>query len=207
MSDLFNIPFFDIQGHKISRFEASLHEFVKADEYIDTHKLEAILGIFLLILAISSNYLPEVLGCRIQRLLTHNMYFKNLMIMLIIYYSLGLAGSNKESPYARMFLTIKIYIAFVLFNRMGPGFTMFVFILLFIILVMKNWIDYYKTTQPKRQKEAIHILEARAGFIMQSMKYIILVGFLVYLSKQYLQHGKNFSFLKFMLQVRKCPGV
>ena len=47
----------------------------------------SILGVFLLLLAVSGNFIAETLGCKVQKLLTNNMYAKNIIIILITYFS------------------------------------------------------------------------------------------------------------------------
>ena len=45
-------------------------------------------GIFLLILAISGNFIGETLGCKTQKMLRENMFAKQMVVYLIIYFVL-----------------------------------------------------------------------------------------------------------------------
>jgi len=55
-------------------------------------------GVLLLILAISGNFIAETLGCKTQKLLTENMLAKHVVILFIIYFSLGFASESNPNP-------------------------------------------------------------------------------------------------------------
>ena len=57
-------------------------------------KFTIIQGIFLLIVAVSGNFVAETMSCQTQKLLSENMYVKNAVIILIVYFSLGFASSE-----------------------------------------------------------------------------------------------------------------
>ena len=46
-----------------------------------------IISIFLIITAVGGNFLAETLSCQSQALLSNNMYAKNILIVLLIYFS------------------------------------------------------------------------------------------------------------------------
>ena len=80
-------------------------------------KLDIIKGIFLLILAISGNFLSETMGCQIQKLLTNNMFAKNIIILMVIYFSLGFASDQTNPhPWDIAKQTLFIWVFFLIFN-------------------------------------------------------------------------------------------
>jgi len=54
-----------------------------------------ILGVFLIILAVSCNFIAETMSCQIRKHLMNNMYSKNLIIILIIYFAIVLTNNDK----------------------------------------------------------------------------------------------------------------
>ena len=91
--------------------------------------------IFLLILAISGNFIAETLGCKTQKLLSENIYSKHIVILLLLYFAMDIT-SNKTtpiSPFVQMRYALVIWVLFIIFTRMNLNFTIAVFIILGII--------------------------------------------------------------------------
>ena len=114
--------------------------------------INIVLGIFLLFLAVSGNFIYETLGCRIQKILSGNMYFKNIIIILIIYFSLGITDKeNKISPDKNMIFALKIWVFFLIFNKMNLYFTGLSLFLISTVLIGKNYIDYYRANNKNKE--------------------------------------------------------
>jgi hypothetical protein len=165
----------------------------------------SILGIFLLLLAVSGNFIAETLGCKTQKLLSTNMYAKNIIIILITYFSLGLSN-NKEivSPLVNFKNAILIWGAFLIFNKMSLIFTILAFGLITIKLVLYNYIEYYnkKGYTAKAQK-----LETYYSHLFNLNIGVITIGFLLYLKKQHKEYNSKFNILKFIFGTVKCKSV
>ena len=80
--------------------------------YKAQNTLIRLLSIFLLILAVSGNFVAETLGCKTQKLLTENMFAKNIIIILVIYFALGITNKNNINPLINMYTAIIIWIFF-----------------------------------------------------------------------------------------------
>tara|TARA_Y100001970_G_C14183349_1_gene831084 strand:- start:1360 stop:1908 length:549 start_codon:yes stop_codon:yes gene_type:complete len=169
--------------------------------------LELILGIFLLTLAVSGNFIAETLSCKVRSLLSTNMYAKNMVILLIIYFSLGLVSDKSVIPIEHFKNSFVIWVLFLVFNKMSVLFTMFAFILLFVILVCKNWIDYYEATDKENNKEIIAQLNNTTRYLMLITCISIIIGFLLYFKKQYSDHYKNFNFITFLFGKVSCDSL
>jgi hypothetical protein len=168
--------------------------------------LNVILGVFLLTLAVSGNFIAESLSCKMRTLLSENMYAKNFVILLIIYFSLGLVSEKSVIPTDHFKNTFIIWILFLGFNKMNISFTIVTFFLLFSVLICKNWIDYYDETDREKNKEQIDNLGHISKYLLLSIIITIIIGFLFYFRKQYSEHHKHFNFFTFLFGKVKCDS-
>ena len=165
-------------------------------------------GLFLLVLAISGNFIAETLNCKTQKLLSENMYAKHLISLFILFFSITLF--NGEEPLKIFIKTISIYILFLLFTRMNLMFTWIVFILLTVYYVVGLYLDYYvKESEKESEKylDRIKKLHKTKELITKMILIFILTGFTLYFQKQYKDHYKNWSTTKFIFGVRNCNSM
>ena len=54
------------------------------------------MGIFLLIIGVGGNFIAETMNCQIQKVLTKNMYAKNFVLFVIIYFSLDFSSNEAK---------------------------------------------------------------------------------------------------------------
>jgi len=82
------------------------------------------------------------------------------------------------------------------------------FILLFVVLILQNYIYFYNNVTEEDsledRKNKIKKLERYIQFIIVFIGILLLIGFLIYLRKQFIDHYKNFSILKFIFTYKKC---
>ena len=170
-------------------------------------KLDIIKGIFLLILAVSGNFLSETMGCQMQKLLTNNMFAKNIIILMVIYFALGFASDQTNShPLQIMKQTLFIWVFFLIFNKMDVYYTTIVAFLLFSILLCKDYIKYYQSRNEKEYNEKIVYLENITDKIVIVTLLITIVGFFIYFSKQRSDYNDSFSYTKFIFGSPKCAN-
>ena len=73
-------------------------------------------SIFLLIIAVSGNFVAETLGCKTQQLLSTNMYAKQLVTICIIYFSLSLFSNDDQYPGSNLLSATIIWFIYLLFK-------------------------------------------------------------------------------------------
>ena len=178
--------------------------------------LNLITGIFLLILAVSGNFVAETLGCKTQKLLSKNMIAKNIIIILVIYFSISFTSKDKRnSPLNILMKSLLIWVIFIIFTKMNIVFTFIAFSLLIILLFLKDYIKYYnyylnieKNENKKIEiKNKINILHLILKILIIIFLIIILIGFSLYFLKQYKDHSKNFSYITFLLGKPECNSL
>tara|TARA_B100000902_G_C26955523_1_gene737963 strand:- start:28 stop:576 length:549 start_codon:yes stop_codon:yes gene_type:complete len=174
----------------------------------ETSNQKEIKGLFLLILAISGNFIAETLGCKTQKLLSENIYIKHCISLFILFFSITLFDDGiVKNPYDIFKKALSIYILFILFTRMNLQFTIIVFILLGLNYIIHLYIDYYDSLNNRNYIEKSEELNKIKNYIYAIIIVLILVGFILYFRKQYKEHYKNWSTAKFIFGVRKCNSL
>jgi len=184
----------------------------KAEDSVETptesYDVTMILGIFLLILAVSGNFIAEAMSCQIQKVLSENMYAKHAVVLMIIYFSLGYAsGTGSSSPPNTMKNAFYIWFFFLMFNKMDIYFSAIVGLILFSILICKNYIEYYNKQDPKKNKENIGKLLRAINTLFHMASIITIVGFALYFKRQHAEHYGSFSYITFLLGSSKCASM
>lgn len=165
-------------------------------------------GIFLLILAVSGNFVAETLGCKTQKILSENMLLKHLIIVLILYFTIGFTTeTNAIHPTVTMINALKIYVLFLLFTKMDMTFTLIVFILICIAYINYTYIDYYKKESEKKNIENIKTHEKIQKILTVITLSTLLLGFVLYFRKQYNDYYKTWSTISFIFGINKCKSL
>ena len=136
--------------------------------------LNLISGIFLLVLTVFGGFVAETLGCKTQKLLSKNMIAKNIIIILIIYFVISFTSKDKRySPLNILIKSLLIWVIFLIFTKMNIIFTLIAFLLLIILLFLKDSIKYYnyylnikKNENKKEIKNKINILNLIIKILM-----------------------------------------
>ena len=167
-----------------------------------------VVGIFLLILAVSGNFVAETISCQSQKLLSTNMLAKNVVILMVIYFSLGFASSEKlVNPITLAGNSVLIWVFFLLFNKMDIQYTIISIVGMFAILVMKDFADYYDATKNKENEHMVPALLKGMDYVFASVCLTVIVGFLLYFKKQYRDYYKTFSFMTFIFGKTTCKSL
>ena len=172
-----------------------------------SRRMTMIMGIFLLILAVSGNFVAETMSCQAQKVLSENMYVKHGVIVLITYFSLGFASSEENiSPMELFKQAVSIWAFFLMFNKMEMYFTAMVVAMLAILLICKNYITYYQTQDAEKNKEIIKTLTLTMDYLFTAITLTTIVGFGLYFKKQRSDYFSTFSYSKFLFGTPKCSN-
>jgi uncharacterized membrane protein len=169
---------------------------------------ELLKGIFLLVLAVSGNFVAETLGCKTRRLLTNNMYAKQCIIISIIYFAIDFTSSSNTSPLETFGNTLMIWISFLLFTKMSELFTILCFTLLIIGYILSSQLNYIKNENTKKnnEKEA-ELYKYLINCTLFLFFIIMVIGFVMYYFKQRNEHKKNWDMFKFIFGIHECDNL
>jgi len=171
-------------------------------------QMTIIQGIFMLMLAVSGNFVAETMSCQAQKVLSENMYVKHGVIILIVYFSLGFASSeNNITPLELFKQSVSIWAFFLMFNKMEMFFTAIVLAMLTILLICKNYITYYQKEDKEKHKEIINTLTLTMDYLFSSIMLTTIVGFGMYFKKQHTDYFSTFSYSTFLFGTPKCYNL
>lgn len=159
-------------------------------------------AIFLLILAVSGNFVAETLGCGTQKLLTENMFAKHFVIFMMIYFTLGFVGDNDVHPRTNFIFSGVLYVGFILFTKMNLYFTLLALVILFAIYVIHDYVDYYE--KKKINEARTKTLKTLGHTLSFVLIILIIVGFILYTIRQRGDHGADWKTHKFLFGVNEC---
>ena len=176
----------------------------KNDQFTESDQ-NLVLGIFLLILAVSGNFVAETLSCKTQKLLSESMLAKNLVIILVIYFALGITNDEENKrPDLILIDALKVYVFFLIFNKMELPFVMVVFGMIATLLIIYNWRQYFLKND---QEEVAEKLSTSMNGIIVTTLIVTLIGFILYFKKQYTDYKGDFSILKFIFGKTSCASM
>ncbi len=163
-------------------------------------------GLLLLSLTVMGNFVAETLGCSTQKLLNTNRIAKLSVIFFLIYFTLNIASGidgKKVHPLTELKMTFLLWIAFIIFTKMGKVNTIIVFTCLCLHYLVSNFYKYYKDNNINDYNNIIEVLD-------KSLVIIILIstiiGFVSYVIKEKREH-KRFSWYKFFIGVDHCKNI
>jgi hypothetical protein len=164
-------------------------------------------GILLLTLAITGGYIKNTLGCQLQKFLDVNIIARNLVIIFIIYFSIGFTSKKNINPFTVFKNALIIWVLYILYTKISLGFNIIVFILIAAYHIINNYIEYYEEEDPKKNKELIELLNKILDYLLYIIIGLTIIGFILYFNKQRTDYSKNWSTSKFLFGTTKCSSI
>ena len=161
-------------------------------------------GFFLLLLAVSGNFVAETLGCETQYLFSKNMFVKQLIIFFMIYFTINFSSSSAPSPQSSLFKAFLLWVFFLLFTKMTAGFTVAVLLVLLVVYTLGNYQKYLNAKKDKsKNKEIKELQTALIGLVV----LLILLGTSTYYKAKQREYMGKFHFNKFIFGITSCKSL
>jgi hypothetical protein len=166
-------------------------------------------GIFLITLGVCGNFVAETLGCKTQKLLSENMFAKQAVILLIIYFAIDFTSSDEPvHPITNMKMSLLIWVFYLIFTKMSINFTIILFIVLAILYMISTFVSYYNSIENNDQYQPfIKAFDSNIQYALYGFCAFVLVGFGFYFKKQYSDHYKHWSTVAFMFGKPSCDSL
>ena len=165
---------------------------------------ENTISLFLLYLIISGNYLGDLFGCRLQEAFTELILVKHLLAFLTLYFFVTLTGTKTQNPLNTMITSFGIYLIFILSRKIFLGYTLIILMLMLIIKMIDEYIQFYYTEDNKEEsKKETKINKNKLINIQNVLTYmvyiIIFIGFVRNTHYKYKELGKKFDWIKYLI--------
>jgi len=164
-------------------------------------------AVYLILLGIFGSYIGSNLTCKVQKLMEENMYLKNIVLVVIIYFTISVSTSEPLHPVTLLKYTAIITTLFIIINKMTLPFTFLSYAIFAGIYMISNLITYYE--HKKIKKTTVENLKKIQKTALLVFLVITVIGFSLYfMEKRTEYNGKDWNTFKFLLGgVIKCKNV
>ena len=185
-------------------------------EEILTQSLGIIDGLFLLLLAVSGNFIAETFGCQTQELLSESIMAKQIMTFFIIFFTISYSNSDTENPTTKLIKSSIVYIFFLLFTKMNIFPTVVVLFLLMGLYISNNYKKFFISTFNKKNKSNKNLVSHQdkiknitkiQKILIIGVTIVISMGFFNYYKEKQIEYKNSFEFRKFIFGVIKCKKM
>ena len=180
-------------------------------------------NIFILLLIISGNYIGELFPCRIQDLLSKNVFIKHFIGLLTLIFFVNLTDTNLNLKFIELILSsLLLYFLFLLLINNEKNCFLFVTIILGTMYLLQlyktdilnsNKIDdineINKIDDENLQKSIInklHIIDIFQKILFLIFLISLIMGFIVYLGQKKIEYKNKFDYLIFLFGKPSCKN-
>lgn len=173
-------------------------------------------AVLLIVLSVGGNYVGETLGCETQKFLTNNMYYKQILILFLIYFTITFTDSSEipSHPIESMKKATIVWILYFLFTRMHLTSTIVSFFILAGLYIVTSLKDYYEKMSKLNIENSEEDYQSYANvytnintILSYTLAGVIMISFVVYLIHKKQEYGSSFRIFKFITGVIECKGM
>ena len=113
-------------------------------------------SLFFLFLGVSSNYIGDTFGPNLKKLFTDSIFFKQIIILITIYFGLDISSDKRLNPISSIKATLLIYFIFTLIANLDYRISISILFLITLIYFESNYREYeVKYNKKMTQKNLI----------------------------------------------------
>lgn len=166
-------------------------------------------GLFLFIFIISGNYLGELLGCRLIKLLNESMIIKHILGLLTLFLTLAFTIDLNTSLFTLFKISVVLYIIFILSSKTTKYINyliIFIFIISFIVQLYKDRLKRKLEMSIINTNEKLHLeyIEKYNNYILKLIIGLIIIGVLIYIGEQKRSYNEDFNYYTFLIGEVNC---
>lgn len=152
---------------------------------------------------VGCNFIPEIIGCRLQTLLRENMIAKHILGLLLLFFLIIVVNPKNadQKIIKNILLTFVVYIWF-LFTTRSPLIITLISIVLFIIIYLLNS-KKDRLSNSNNIKEIDNINKIQY-FIIIILILLSIIGITIYTIEKNKEYGNKFNFIKFIVGNKNC---
>jgi hypothetical protein len=163
-------------------------------------------NLFVLYLIMSSNFLANLFGCKVQKALNESMILKHVLGFFTLYFFVSLVETSNaisSKLLDRMAYAGIIYLWFLLSTRMNIKIWYSLVVILLTTYVLQLNVENEKKKDKPNQELIKTYVQVQQVLVVVSV-IITIVGFFAYLHEKQVEYGKSFDFTTFMVGVKQC---
>ncbi len=156
-------------------------------------------ALFILLLAISSNFVTTTFNCDLQKQFTTNPFVIHSFVFGIILFSINILGSQNVSSNLLQTLThsLYIYIVYLLLTKQSPALFLISVILIISIFLISV---YEKDLNP----EYIDFYNLVNYYLEIGLILLLFYGFYNSINTDMYLKGDDFNFINYLFKIHKC---
>jgi len=175
-------------------------------------------GLFIFYVIVAANCITTMLSCDLQRILNDNMWVKNAIAFMTIYFSVILVNTtdeNEKQPMKLLMSTLLLYALFLVTTHCNFRFFVAAVVCMFIIYIsqdFRKWLEQLSAGVTAESSRAKHEGKKLIDLIIKIINYIqiyaqviivgiFFVGFIVNLGEQSLKNRGSWNWTKYFLDI------
>jgi len=171
-------------------------------------KILPVSSLFVLFMIIGGNYLAPLFPCKLQRIMTNNMYVKHVLGLLTLIFFVELADVSLNMSLGQTFLSsVMLYVWFILTTAMEAK----VFMTLVILFALMYSLHIYLEQLDKKATPESIRLTTQLRKVEEYMYYVsiflTLFGVIAYYGRKKNELGNSFNLTKFFLGKTTCRNT
>jgi len=159
-------------------------------------------AVFLLIIAISANFLGNTLCCNLQYNFISNPYLRHFFLYLIIVFTIDFTSKNSKSITEVLTKSLIIYIFYIMLSKQD-----YITIYIVIIMLIAIYLIYIQTNYLKNNNLDTTYYDNLTSNLTYGIIIISSIGFILYFNKQYNENYDDFDILKFIFGTNVCKKL
>jgi uncharacterized membrane protein YobD (UPF0266 family) len=165
-------------------------------------------SVFAFYMIVTANFLPELLGCRMQHVLRTNMYAKHFTGLVLLFFLVVLVNPamSSDAIWKVLLTSVVIYVWFLMTTRAPFTIACLTVLLLlgvYIVNIRREQMVATGSDAPD-DKAFVERLEAIQYAMIATSVIISVVGFVVYAIEKSREYGDDFELLTFIFGNAEC---
>lgn len=167
---------------------------------------DASAALFVLMLLVAGNYLQELFGCRLQKLLRESIIAKHIVgVLFLLFFAVIIDPSIAKLHLANILLmTAILYAWFIVIVRSPNSITVPVIALLMLVYLMnlrKRQLAYGEEDDTERKVKQVTYIQTAVTVLAAVLS---ILGFVIYMAEKMREYGDDFSFAQFVVGKVDC---
>ena len=170
---------------------------IERDKFID--------ALFFLFLGMIGGFIGGgIMSCGIQKLVLESIYVKHVIFFVLIYFAIGFVDSNTTDVLSILLSAFVVYFLFMILMKSQKEYVLGAVVLLGGLYVMRKIRESY---DPVTDSDKIGFIDTLSAMLTVLIFIVLILGFIIYFRRQYMEHKKDFSLNRFFFGTNKCTHV